>query len=95
MSSLSRGGSKEKKMTQPQPLPGDLTTSALQETQKQQKKQAKREAKLRLLVEEAKGSLRKAEQKMANARIDNEVAAARLRTLEEELKRVQGSSGNN
>ena len=82
-------------MTQSQPLTGDMTTSALQETQKQQKKQAKREAKLRLLVEEAKGGLRKAEQKMANARINSEVAAARLRTLEEELKKMQESSGNN
>jgi outer membrane protein TolC len=73
---------------------GDLTASTLQETQKQQKKQAKREAKLRLQVEEARGDVRRAEQKMANARINSEVAAARLRTLEEELKKMQGSSGN-
>ena len=62
-------------MTQSQTLPEDLTTSALQETQKQQKKQAKREGKLRLQIEEAKGSLRKTDQKMANARIDNEVCS--------------------
>ena len=48
-----------------------------------------------LQIEEAKGGLRKAEQKMANARIENEVAAARLRTLEEELKKMQESAGDN
>jgi hypothetical protein len=79
-------------MTQSQTLPEDLTTSALQETQKQQKKQAKRESKLRLEVVQAKGDRQRAEQKVANARINFEVASARLRTLEEELARLQGDS---
>lgn len=69
-----------------------MTTSSLQETQKQQKKQAKRESKLRLEVEQAKGDRQKAEQKVANARVDFEVASARLHTLEEELARLQGDS---
>jgi outer membrane protein TolC len=70
----------------------NMTTSSLQETQKQQKKQAKRESKLRLDVEQARGDVQKAEQKIANARVDFEVASARLRTLEEELARLQGTS---
>jgi hypothetical protein len=70
----------------------NVTTSSLQETQKQQKKQAKRESKLRLEVEQAKGDRQKAEQKVASARVDFEVTSARLRTLEEELARLQGDS---
>ena len=70
----------------------NVTTSSLQETQKQQKKQAKRESKLRLEVEQAKGDRQKAEQKVANARVNFEVTSARLRTLEEELARLQGDS---
>jgi hypothetical protein len=70
----------------------NVTTSSLQETQKQQKKQAKRESKLRLEVVQAKGDRQKAEQKVANARVDFEVASTRLRTLEEELARLQGDS---
>ena len=70
----------------------NVTTSSLQETQKQQKKQAKRESKLRLEVVQAKGDRQKAEQKVANARVHFEVASARLRALEEELARLQGDS---
>ncbi len=70
----------------------DLTTSSLQESQKQRKKQAKRESKLRLEVEQARGNRQKAEQKIADARVDFEVASARLRTLEEELSRLQKNS---
>jgi hypothetical protein len=70
----------------------NVTTSSLQETQKQQKKQAKRESKVRLEVVRAKGDRQKAEQKVANARVNFEVASARLRTLEEELARLQGDS---
>ena len=70
----------------------DLTTSSLQESQKQRKKQAKRESKLRLEVEQARGNRQKAEQKIADARVDYEVASARLRTLEEELSRLQRNS---
>lgn len=70
----------------------NVTTSLLQETQKQQKKQAKRESKVRLEVVQAKGDRQKAEQKVANARVNFEVASARLRALEEELARLQGDS---
>jgi hypothetical protein len=68
----------------------NVTTSLLKETQKQQKKQAKRESKVRLEVMQAKGDRQKAEQKVANARVNFEVASARLRALEEELARLQG-----
>ena len=70
----------------------NVTTSLLQETQKQQKKQAKRESKVRLEVVQAKGDRQKAEQKVANARVNFEIASARLRALEEELARLQGDS---
>ena len=70
----------------------NVTTSSLQETQKQQKKQAKRESKVRLEVVRAKGDRQKAEQKVANARVNFEVASARLRALEEELARLRGDS---
>ena len=75
-----------------QSLPNNSTTASIQETQKQQKKQAKRESKLRLEVEQARGVVQKAEQKIANAHVDFEVASARLRTLEEELARLQENS---
>jgi transposase InsO family protein len=45
-----------------------------------------------LEVEQARGDCQKAEQKIASARVDFEVASARLRTLEEELARLQGNS---
>jgi hypothetical protein len=75
-----------------QSVANNSTTASMQETQKQQKKQAKRESKLRLEVEQARGDVQKAEQKIAKARVDFEVASARLRTLEEELARLQGDS---
>ncbi|TMD57143.1 MAG: hypothetical protein E6I93_03505 [Chloroflexi bacterium] len=74
------------------PLTPEMTTSSLQETQKQHRKQAKRESKLRLKVEQAKGDVQRVEQKIAKARVDYEGASARLRTLEEELNRMQGGS---
>lgn len=72
----------------------DMTTSSLQETQKQRKKQAKRESKMRLMIEEARGDLRKAEQKMRQARLAHEVASTRLRTLEEEYQNMRGDNEN-
>ena len=68
----------------------DMTTSSFQETQKQRKKQVKRESKMRLKIEQARGDVRKAEQKMAKAHLDHELATTRLRTLEEEFKKMQG-----
>jgi hypothetical protein len=70
----------------------DMTTASWEETQKQQKQQAKRESKLRLEVEQARGDCQKAEQKIAKARVNFEVASARLHTLEEELAKMQGAS---
>ena len=70
----------------------DMTPSTWQETQKQQRKQTKRASKLRLKVEQARGDVQKAEQKMAKARVNYEVASARLRTLEAELTEMQGGS---
>jgi len=70
----------------------DMTTSSLQETQKQQKKQAKREAKMRLMIEEARGDLRKAEQKMRQARLAHELATTRLRMLEEEYQNMRSDN---
>ena len=67
----------------------DITTSSLQETQKQQKKQAKRTAKMQLQIEQARGDVRKAEQKMAKARLAYQLATTRLQTLEAELKHMQ------
>ena len=45
---------------------GDMTTSTWQETQKQQRKQTKRESKLRLKVEQVRGDVQKAEQKISS-----------------------------
>ena len=68
----------------------DMSTSSLQESQKQRKKQVKRESKMRLEIEQARGDVRRAEQKMAKARLNHELATTRLRTLEEEFKKMQG-----
>jgi hypothetical protein len=70
----------------------DMTTSSFQETQKQRKKQAKRESKMRLMIAQARGDVLKAEQKMARARLAHELATTRLRTLEEEYKKMQGDN---
>ncbi len=62
--------------------------SSLQAAQKLQRKQAKRESKMRLKIEEAKAEVLRTEQKMAKDRLDHELAAARLRTLEEEFHKM-------
>lgn len=67
----------------------DIAASSLQETQKQQKKQAKRTAKMQLQIEQARGDVRKAEQKMAKARLAHQLAMTRLQALEGELKNMQ------
>ncbi len=53
------------------------------ETRKQRKKRAKREAKAMLAVERANEKVQKAESKVAKAQRKLEVRKARLRTLEE------------
>jgi hypothetical protein len=67
----------------------NMSTSSIRETQKQQKKQAKRESKMQLKIEQAKGDVRKAEQKMARAHLAHELATTRLRNLEEEFKNIR------
>lgn len=59
-----------------------------QEAQKQHKKQVKREAKLRLKVERARWDAHKAEMKVAQARLEHEIANTRLRAFEEELAKM-------
>lgn len=76
-----------------QTVANKTTPATRQEAQKQEKKQAKHVSKLQLDVEQARGDLQKAEQKMARMRVDYEFAAARLRTLEEELAKLQENSG--
>ena len=63
-----------------------------QEAQKQQKKQVKREAKLRLKVERARWDARKAEMRVAQARLEHEIANTRLRAFEEELTKMSESN---
>ena len=53
--------------------------------QKMRKKQAKREAKMMLEIEETKVSIKKAEKKLAKAQARLEACNAHLRTLEEDL----------
>lgn len=59
--------------------------------QKQQKKQARREAKTMLAIEQAKASLEKAERKLARAQARIESRTARLRNLEAKLARLRAS----
>jgi hypothetical protein len=57
--------------------------------QKKRKKQAKREAKVMLEVEEAKGDVQKAEKKVAKAQALLEARTAHLRSLEESLSEIR------
>ncbi|MBA2287861.1 MAG: hypothetical protein H0W02_20490 [Ktedonobacteraceae bacterium] len=61
---------------------------SLQETQKQQRQQAKRASKMRLKIEKAKGEVLRTDQKLAKDRLDHQLAVARLRTLEEEFHKM-------
>jgi hypothetical protein len=56
-----------------------------------QKKQAKREAKAMLAVEQARADLEKAEKKMAKAHLRVEASATHLRNLEAALNALRGS----
>jgi chromosome segregation ATPase len=71
----------------------DNTPSAVptDEIQKQRKKQAKREAKAMLAVEEGKADVQKAEKKLAKAQAQLEARTARLHTLEAELAELRAS----
>lgn len=55
----------------------------------QQKKQAKRDAKMMLKVETAKRNVQKAEQKVANAQGKLQARQARLHQLEEQLSAIR------
>lgn len=59
------------------------------EIQKQRKKQAKREAKAMLAVEEGKAAVQKAEKKLAKAQARLEARTARLNTLEAHLAELR------
>jgi hypothetical protein len=61
------------------------------EIQKQRKKQAKREAKAMLAVEEGKAAVQKAEKKLAKAQAQLEAQTARLHTLEADLAKLRAS----
>ena len=71
----------------------DNTSSAVStdEIQKQRKKQAKREAKAMLVVEEAKAAVQRAEKKLAKAQASLEARTARLHTLEADLAELRPS----
>ncbi len=61
------------------------------EIQKQRKKQAKREAKAMLAVEEGKAAVQKAEKKLAKAQARLDARTARLHTFEEHLAELRTS----
>jgi len=61
------------------------------ETQKMRKKQAKREAKAMLVVEDAKEAVQKAEKKLAKAQARLDARTARLQTLEANLTELRAS----
>jgi len=61
------------------------------ETKKQQKKQAKREAKAMLAVEEGKASVQKAEKKLAKAQARLDARTASLQNLEAHLAELRAS----
>ena len=69
------------------------TSSAVStgEVQKQRKKQAKREAKAMLAVEEGKAAVQTAEKKLAKAQARLEARTARLHTLEAHLAELHTS----
>lgn len=62
-----------------------VTSLPPQEIQKQRRKQVRRQTRMMLKVEQAKRDVQKAQMKMAKAQVDREIAAARLRTCEEQL----------
>jgi DNA repair exonuclease SbcCD ATPase subunit len=59
--------------------------------QKKRKKEAKREARMMLEIEEAKTSIQKAEKKLAKAQANLEARNTHLRTLEADLSKLRTS----
>ncbi len=62
---------------------------AINDEQKKRKKQAKKEAKVMLEIEKAKGDVQKAEKKLAQAQALVEARTAHLRSLEENLSDIR------
>ena len=69
----------------------DTTPSSPDGTKKQRKKQAKREAKTMLKLEQSRKDVEKAEQKVARAQAQLEASRTRLRNLEAEIEKIQTS----
>src|SRR6266699_2902907 len=66
-----------------------VATLDAQETKKQRKKQAKREARAMLKLEQARQDVQKAEQKVAKAQASLEAARTRLRNSETKVEQMQ------
>ena len=66
----------------------DTALSSNNGTKKQRKKQAKREAKAMLKLEQSRKDVHKAEQKVARAQAKLEASTTRLRTLEAEVEKM-------
>ncbi len=71
-----------------------ISTLPPQEIQKQRIKQAKRQTKMMLKVQQAKKDVQKAQMKIAKAQLDHEIATTRLRTFEEQLNQMREQSSN-
>src|SRR6266567_4018911 len=67
----------------------EVTTSSPDETKKQRKKQAKREAKTMLKLEQAKENVQKRELKLARAELRLEAAIAEAQAIEAKLAAMQ------
>jgi hypothetical protein len=72
----------------------DISTTSAQDSKKQRKKQAKREAKLMLKLDQARQDVQKAEQKVAKAQANLEVAHNQVHDLEERLAQLHTSQEN-
>ena len=70
----------------------DKPTASAEEALQRQKKQARKEAKLMLAIEEAKKDLQQAEQKIAKAQTRKEARSAYLFTLEASLAELRAQS---
>ncbi len=68
-----------------------VTTLDAQETKRQRKKQAKREAKTMLKLEQARQDVQIAEQKVARAQVRLEASRTHLRNLEERVAQMHTS----
>ena len=72
-----------------QTTPDTVSTPSTEQPIKQRKKQAKREAKIMLAIEQVKTKVQKAEQKVARDQGKLEARQTRLHQLEEQLSAVR------